>query len=136
MYQKLTIIGNLGRDPEMRYTPDGTPVTSFQVATNKKWTGQDGQSRQSVVWFKVTAWRRQAETCSEYLQKGRQVYVEGELTADDSGNPAIWEGNDGRARASFEVRAHVVKFLGRPGRDNGDELDAPPAGDPPEEIPF
>jgi len=107
MYQKLIIAGNLGQDPEMRYTPDGTPVTSFSVATNKRWTTSDGQQGERTVWFRVTAWRRLAETCSQYLTKGRQVLVEGELQ-----EPRVWQGRDGEWRASLEVTASTVKFLG------------------------
>ena len=75
MYQKLIIVGNLGRDPEMRYTPDGTPVTNFSVATNRRWTDASGQQQERTVWFRVSAWRRLAETCNQYLSKGRQVMV-------------------------------------------------------------
>lgn len=139
MYQKLIIIGNLGQDPEMRYTPDGTPVTNFSVATNRRWTGGDGQQREETAWFRVTAWRRMAEVCNQYLSKGRQVYVEGELKPDENGGPRIWTGNDGAPRAQYEVTARTVKFLGGRG-------DAPAGGPPPsfeeppappeEEIPF
>jgi single-strand DNA-binding protein len=112
MHTKLIIIGNLGRDPEMRFTPDGTPVTTFPVATNQRWTDAAGQQREQVTWFRVSAWRRLAETCSQYLSKGRQVYVEGELKPDENGGPRVWTGNDGVARAQYEVTARVVKFLG------------------------
>ncbi|TET53357.1 MAG: single-stranded DNA-binding protein [Anaerolineales bacterium] len=116
MYQKILIVGNLGRDPEMRYTPDGTPVTTFSVATNRKWSGQDGKPGEETVWFRVTAWRRLAETCNQYLQKGRQVLIEGRLHPDKAtGAPRIWTGNDGVARSSYEVTAQTVKFLGRAG---------------------
>ncbi|MGC9359432.1 MAG: single-stranded DNA-binding protein [Anaerolineae bacterium] len=122
MYQKLIIIGNLGRDPEMRYTPDGTPVTSFSVATNKRWTTSDGQQGERTVWFRVTAWRRLAETCSQYLTKGRQVLVEGELQ-----EPQVWQGRDGEWRASLEVTAYTVKFLGGRG-DTGYVPEEPTSG--------
>ena len=88
MYQNLIIVGNLGRDPEMRYTPDGTPVTNFSVATNRKWTNSDGSQGEETVWFRVTVWRRMAEVCNQYLSKGRQVLVEGRMTPDpESGGP-------------------------------------------------
>ena len=116
MYQKLVIVGNLGRDPEMRYTPDGTPVTTFSVATNRKWTARDGSPGEETVWFRVTAWRRLAETCNQYLQKGRQVLIEGRLQPDKTtGGPRIWTGNDGASRSSYELTAQTVKFLGRAG---------------------
>jgi len=70
MYHKIIIVGNLGRDPEMRYTPDGTPVTHFSVATNRRWTDQEGQQHDETTWWRVTAWGRQAEVCNQYLQKG------------------------------------------------------------------
>jgi single-strand DNA-binding protein len=107
MYQKLIIIGNLGRDPEMRYTSDGTPVTSFSVAVNRRWTDQSGQRQDQTTWFRVSAWRRLAETCNQYLTKGRLVLVEGDL------RPARpWQGQDGEWRASLEVTARNVQFLG------------------------
>jgi single-strand DNA-binding protein len=139
MYHKVIIVGNLGRDPEMRYTPDGTPVTSFSVATNRKWNRPDGSQGEETVWFRVTAWRRMAEVCNQYLQKGRQVLVEGRLKPDENGAPRVWTGNDGVARASYEVTAETVKFLG--GRGEGapaDTFGAPeePPAEPEEEIPF
>jgi single-strand DNA-binding protein len=140
MYQKLIIVGNLGRDPEMRYTPDGTPVTTFSVAANRRWTNADGSPGEETVWFRVTAWRRLAETCNQYLQKGRQVMIEGRLRPDAAtGGPRVWTGNDGIARASFEVTAQTVKFLG--GRGEAAPAEEPGAFEEPpveeeEEIPF
>jgi single-strand DNA-binding protein len=120
MYQKLILIGNLGRDPEMRYTADGTPVTSFSVATNKRWTDQSGQQQERTVWFRVSAWRRLAETCNQYLSKGSRVLVEGELT-----EPRPWQGRDGEWHASLEVTAWTVRFLG--GRGDADTSGSAPA---------
>jgi single-strand DNA-binding protein len=140
MYHKIIVVGNLGRDPEMRYTPDGTPVTTFSVATNRRWTGQDGQQHDETTWFRVTAWRRMAETCNQYLQKGRQVLIEGQLRPDAAtGGPRIWTGNDGVARAQYEVTALTVKFLGRPGEAAPAEATASfeePPTEVEEEIPF
>jgi len=131
MYQKIIIVGNLGRDPEMRYTQDGTPVTSFSVATNRRWTNPDGSQGEETIWFRISAWRRLAETCNEYLQKGRQVLVEGQLVPDpNTGGPKIFTRRDGTAGAAYEVRAFRVLFLGGRG-------EAPPAAAPgaPEEPP-
>ena len=119
MYQKLVIVGYLGRDPEMRYTPNGVPVTNSSVATNVRWVDANGQQQERTTWFRVTAWRRLAETCSQYLSKGRLVLVEGRLTPDpQTGGPRIWTGNDGVARASYEVTASNVQFLGGAGRED------------------
>ena len=139
MYHKVIIVGNLGRDPEMRYTPDGTPVTTFSVATNRKWNRPDGSQGEETVWFRVTAWRRMAEVCNQFLQKGRQVLVEGRLKPDENGGPRVWTGNDGVARASYELTAETVKFLGGRGEAPADEgfgtPEEPPA-EAEEEIPF
>ena len=113
MYQRIVLVGNLGRDPEMRYTPNGTPVTSFSVATNRKYTASDGQMKDETLWFRISVWGKQAETCNQYLSKGQKVLVEGSLVGDESGGPRVWTGQDGKPRASFEVRAQTVRFLGR-----------------------
>ncbi len=117
MYQKIIIAGNLGRDPEMRYMPDGTAVTSFSVATNRRWTNsQTGEQVDETTWFRVSVWGRQAEVTNQYLSKGRQVLVEGRLTPDpQTGSPRIWTRQDGTAGTSFEIRADSVRFIG--GRD-------------------
>ncbi|MDP2975003.1 MAG: single-stranded DNA-binding protein [Anaerolineales bacterium] len=112
MYQTTIIVGNLGRDPEMRYTPSGQAVTSFSVATNRQYTNNAGETVKETIWFRVSAWGKQAETCNQYLKKGSKVLVEGRLTADSAtGGPRIWTGQDGSARASFEVSAQTVRFL-------------------------
>lgn len=140
MYQKVIIVGNLGRDPEMRYTPDGTPVTDFSVATNRRWNNPDGSQNEETVWFRVTAWRKLAETCNQYLSKGRPVLVEGRLTADrETGGPRVWTRSDGKPAASYEVTALTVKFLG--GRGEGGDTsmslqEAPPPEMGEDEIPF
>ena len=139
MYHKVIIVGNLGRDPEMRYTSSGTPVTNFSVATNRKWTNPDGSQGEETVWFRVTAWKRMAEVCNQYLKKGRQVFIEGQLKPDPAtGGPRMWTGNDGVARASYEVTALAVKFLGGRGEAPPSEAAGAPE-EPPEEgeeIPF
>ncbi len=135
MYQRITIVGNLGGDPEMRYLPNGTPVTNFSVATNRRWTGQDGQQQEETAWFRVSAFGRQAEVCNQYLSKGRLVLVEGRMRPDENGGPRVWQGNDGQHRASFEVSAQRVLFLG--GRGSNGQGTAPMEEPPPEEeIPF
>ena len=106
MYQQITLVGNLGGDPEMRQTPSGVPVTNFSVATSRSWTGEDGQRQEKTVWFRIAAWERLAETCSQYLAKGRRVLVVGELE-----EPNVWTDDSGNARASLQVRARSVQFL-------------------------
>ncbi|MGC9521030.1 MAG: single-stranded DNA-binding protein [Anaerolineae bacterium] len=129
-YQKVIIVGNLGSDPEMRYTPDGTPVTSFSVATNRRWTNQDGSQGEETVWFRVTAWRRLAETAAQYLSKGRQVLVEGRMTPDrETGGPRVFQRRDGSWGASYELTAFRVVFLqGRgdvPSREDEGDVEGP-----------
>ena len=116
MYQKLIIIGNLGRDPEQRFTPDGTPVTTFSVATSRKFGEKD-----ETTWFRVTVWNKQAESCNQYLHKGSKVLVEGRLRPDESGNPRVFERKDGSSGASFEVTAESVRFLDGKARDDVDD---------------
>lgn len=140
MYQRLTIVGNLGQNPDLRYTQDGTPVTSFSVATNRRWTNADGSPGEETVWFRVTVWRRMAEVCAEYLEKGRQVLVEGRLQPDpETGGPRVWTDRNGNPRASFEVTAQTVQFLGRgavgPAPETEDMAEGP-AGEEGDEIPF
>ena len=140
MYQKIIIVGNLGGDPEMRYMPDGTAVTNFSVATNRRWTdGQSGEQRDETTWFRVSLWGRQAETANEYLAKGRQVLVEGRLRPDpQTGGPRTFTRQDGTVGASYELTAFNFRFVG--GRDTG-EYDAGEPGEGPaaqeeDEIPF
>jgi single-strand DNA-binding protein len=111
MYQRLVLVGNLGRDPEMRYTPNGTAVTSLSVATSRKYTTADGQPKEETVWFRVSVWGKQAEPCNQYLTKGSRVLVEGTLVPDENGGPRIWTDKEGKPRASFEVRSTTVQFL-------------------------
>jgi single-strand DNA-binding protein len=115
MYQRTVVVGHLGRDPEMRYTQDGTPVTSFSMATTRRWNDQEGGQREETTWFRVAAWGRQAETCNQYLAKGRLVLVEGTVSA------SAWRGRDGEPRATLELRASRVVFLGGRGEQAGAE---------------
>jgi single-strand DNA-binding protein len=112
MYQTIIIVGNLGRDPEMRFTPGGQAVTNFSVASSRQYTGSDGSQVKETIWFRISAWGKQAETCNTYLKKGSKVLVEGRLTADPAtGGPRIWTNRDGKPAASFEVSANTVRFL-------------------------
>ena len=104
---RVMLIGNVGTDPEMRYTPNGTPVTSFRIATSRVYTTGDGERKQETEWFTVVAWRKQAESCSQFLTKGQRVYVEGSLRT------RAWEGKDGQKRTNIEVIANRVLFLDR-----------------------
>ncbi len=124
MYQKIIIAGNLGRDPEMRYAPSGSPVTSFSVASGRKYTNAEGDLVEETGWFRISAWNRLAEVCAEHLSKGRAVLVEGRLKIDPvTGGPRIWTDSDGAARASFEVTANTVQFLGGKPGGNGEAED-------------
>jgi single-strand DNA-binding protein len=112
MWHTIVIVGNLGKDPEMRYTPNGQAVTSFSVATSRQYTANNGQLVKETTWFRVSAWGKQAETCNQYLKKGSKVLVEGRLQPDpNSGGPRIWNRQDGTPAASFEVTANTVRFL-------------------------
>ena len=112
MFHKVSLIGNLGRDPELRYTPQGTPVTNFSVATNRVYTNAAGEQMQETVWFRVSAWGRLAEVCNQYLRRGMRVYIEGRLVPDpNTGGPRLFTRQDGTVGAAFELRAHMVKFL-------------------------
>ena len=112
MYHTIIIVGNLGRDPEMRYTQSGQAVTNISVATSRNYTSSDGTRVDETIWFRVSVWGRQAETTNQYLRKGMKVLVEGRLTADQStGGPRIWNRQDGTPAASFEINAATVRFL-------------------------
>lgn len=118
MYQKLIIVGNLGRDPEMRYMPDGTAVTNFSIASSRRWSGADGQPREETTWFRIEVWRKQAETVNQYLSKGSKVLVEGRIKPDpNTGGPRLWTRQDGSIGANFEVVADTVRFLSSRGED-------------------
>ena len=112
MYQKITIVGNLGRDPEMRYTPSGQAVTNISVATSRRWTTNDGERADETTWFRVSVWGRQGETVNQYLSKGSKVLVEGRLNPDpQTGGPKIWTRQDGTSGSTFEITANRVVFL-------------------------
>ncbi len=105
-FNKVILVGNLGRDPELRYTPQGTPVCSFSMATNERRKDKTGEMQDQVTWFRVTLWGRQAETASQYLTKGRPVYIEGRLRVEE------WTDRDGKPRHTLEVHATDMQFIG------------------------
>ncbi|NQT95681.1 MAG: single-stranded DNA-binding protein [Candidatus Omnitrophica bacterium] len=138
-FNKVLFMGNLTRDPELRYLPNGTAVTSFTVASNRVYTLQTGEKKQEVAFMRVIVWARRAETCGEYLSKGSSVFVEGRLQT------RTWEAQDGQKRSAVEIVADNVQFLGRPrkegqpvtaeGSKNGQQpldivpdIDLPPSG--------
>jgi len=130
---KMIVIGNLGSEPEMRFTPNGRPVTSFRVATSWRYTTPDGERREETEWFTVVAWGKLAEQCNQFLNKGRLVYVEGRLRSHS------WEGQDGQRRFRNEIVANRVRFLDRqapaPLTEEGAEEVAAHELEP-EDIPF
>ncbi len=136
MFSKTIVVGHLGRDPELRFTPSGQQVCSFSIATSRSWTDQSGQQQEKTTWFRVTAWGKLGELCHQYLSKGRLVLVEGEVDA------SAWTAQTGEPRASLELNARNVRFLG--GRDTvGGPMAARPSGSPmeapameEEDIPF
>ena len=138
MYHTIIIVGNLGRDPEMRYTPNGQAVTNFNVATNRQYTASDGTQVKETIWFRVSTWGKSAEVCNQYLHKGSKVLVEGRLIPDPStGGPRTWTRQDGSTAASFEVSANTIRFLSSRGEeDSGLQTSEaiPPAED--NNIPF
>jgi single-strand DNA-binding protein len=134
MYSKLIIVGNVGRDAEMRYTPSGAPVTSFSIATNRRWTNANGETQERTTWYKVTCWRKLAEIAAQYVVKGKLILVEAEeITA------SAYTGRDGEARATIEITAAGFKFLS--GRNDNAGEDAEGESNTPEiggddSIPF
>jgi single-strand DNA-binding protein len=112
MYHTLIIVGNVGKDPEMRYTPSGQAVTSFSVATNRQYTGSNGEQVKETIWFRVSTWGKTAEVCNQYVKKGSKVLVEGRLAPDKAtGGPKIWTKQDGTSGSSYDVTASTVRFL-------------------------
>jgi single-strand DNA-binding protein len=110
-YQHTVVVGNVGRDPELRYMPSGDPVASFSLAVSRRWTNRDGQPQEKTTWFNVSVFGRQAETVHQYVTKGRQVLVEGEVEA------RAYTAQDGTPRASLDLRARDVRFLGTRGEE-------------------
>ena len=119
-FNRITIVGYLGRDPELRYTPDGTPVCDFSVATTERRKDKSGEPQDITTWFRVTVWRKQAELAGQYLTKGRQVYVEGRLIQRE------YQDRDGNTKYTLEVTASDVQFIGSRG-DDGPSVREEPA---------
>jgi single-strand DNA-binding protein len=134
MFHTIIILGNVGADPSMRYTPSGQAVTSFSVATNRQYSTANGEQVKETIWFRVSTWGKQAEVCNQYIRKGSKVLVEVRLTPDKStGGPRVWTKDDGTASASFEVTASTVRFLSS--RGEGEQVHDEPTADE-ESMPF
>ncbi len=125
-FNKITLVGNLGRDPELRYTPQGTPVCNFTLATNEKRKDKSGESQDVTTWFRVTLWGRQAETASQYLTKGRPIYIEGRLRVEE------WTDRDNKQRYTLEVHATDMQFIG--GGRSDDTVAASPRTSTPDQF--
>jgi single-strand DNA-binding protein len=154
MFQRVTLIGHVGQEPQMRYTPEGTPVTNFSVATktavSKARTPEcpsgwkesyNGKNWELTTWWRVTVWRQLAETVNQFVNKGMLVFVEGEVQGEalnGSQNPRVWTGNDGVARARFELTARTVRFLSGRGEGAAESPmgEAPPEGYEEDILPF
>ena len=141
MVNKVILIGNLGADPEIRYTQTGTPVANFRIATTEVWKKQDGSKEEQTEWHRIVAFKRLAEICGEYLAKGSKVYIEGKLQTRK------WEDRDGNTRYTTEIVAREMKMLtSRGGQGGGKQYgdDEPPMPEPPtepessmgEDVPF
>jgi single-strand DNA-binding protein len=125
---KVTLVGNLGRDAELRYTPSGAPLLDFSVATNERWNDRNGQTHEHTQWFRVTLWGRQAEVLKQYLVKGKQVFVDGTLRARE------YEDREGQRRTSLDVRADNITLLGGRGEGEGPRERRDTGGGPPGEL--
>ncbi|HIC84743.1 MAG TPA: single-stranded DNA-binding protein [Desulfobacterales bacterium] len=132
---KVILIGNLGADPELRYTPNGTAVATFRLATREQWTNKDGEREERTEWHRIVAWGRLGEICGEYLHKGKQVYVEGRLQT------RAWEDREGNRRYTTEIVALNMQMLGPAGRsEQGRDVEEfpveEPSSIPDDDIPF
>jgi single-strand DNA-binding protein len=138
MYHTLIIVGNVGKDPEMRYTPSGQAVTSFSVATNRQYSTGTGEQIKETIWFRVTTWGKQAEICNQYVKKGMKVLIEGRLAPDKvTGSPRIWTTKEGgEPHTSFEVNASTVRFLSAKSDGGTPEIHEGMEVPPEDDIPF
>jgi single-strand DNA-binding protein len=136
LINKVILIGRLGADPEIRYTPSGAEVATFRIATSESWTNKNGEKEERTEWHRIVAWRNLAKICGEYLNKGRLVYIEGRLRT------RAWEDKDGNKRSTTEVEATEMKMLGGGGEQNRKTTKEPEANYTPpapgneEDIPF
>jgi len=136
MLSETTIIGNLGKDPEMRFTPSGQAVCSFSVASTRKYTSNN-ETVKETTWFRITTWGKQAEVCNQYLKKGAMVYVKGRLSPDKStGSPKVYQKQDGSYGAAYDVTAFEVKFLSRIEGAKQEQHEAPADVEAEEDMPF
>lgn len=135
---KVILIGNLGADPEVRFTPGGQAVANFRVATSESWNDKNGQKQEKTEWHRIVAWGKLAELCGEYLKKGRQAYIEGRLQTRE------WTDKEGKKNWSTEIVANQVTFLGQKGEGAGsgagggrgrDDYGGPPMGEDPGPMP-
>jgi single-strand DNA-binding protein len=134
---KVILVGNLGRDPEVRYTPSGTAVANFTLATTETWTDRDGERQSHTEWHRIVAWRRLGEICGEYLSKGKQVYIEGRIRTRE------WEDQEGNKRKTTEIEAQTMQMLGSRGQGepvsdvgSGAAAERGPSGPTEDDIPF
>lgn len=133
MYHKISIVGNVGRDPEMRFTPSGQAICNFSIAANRNYKSASGESVKETVWFRVSVWGKLAEVCNQYVKKGSLVLVEGRLTPDKAtGNPRIWTTTAGDPATSYEVNAETVRFLSKQEGKSHEEAESAPE----EDVPF
>jgi len=116
---RVILVGNLGRDPELRYIPSGQAVANFTLATNDRWRDKEGNNQERTEWHRIVVWGKTAENCAQYLQKGRSVYIEGRLQTRD------WEDKEGNKRQTTETIAQTVQFLGGRGGAGGESAGGP-----------
>ena len=121
-FNKIIVVGYLGRDPELRYTSDGTPVCNFSVATTERRKDRQGEMQDVTTWFRVNVWRRQAEVANQYLKKGKLVYIEGRLTQSE------YQDREGQTRTSLEIQATDLQFIGSRGEEGSGASETRPAG--------
>jgi len=136
MFHEIMVLGNLGNDPDLRYTAQGTAVCNMNVATNRKYES-NGTMVEETVWFRVATWGKSAEAVSQYLHKGDPVFVTGRLKPDENGHPGVWTKNDGTAAASFEINASTVKFINGVKRGTtvaADDASPLPVSNPPTQV--
>ncbi len=125
---RVFLMGNLTRDPELRYTPAGQAVTNFSLAINRNYTTQSGEKKEDACFVRIAVWGKQAESCAQYLSKGRPVFVEGRLQSRS------WETEDGQKRNALDVVASSVQFLGKPGEGSGEKEGSPGTEEAPEQA--